>query len=67
MGGGGGGALGGGCQCDTNHKAKSQNPPHNVEPGLGLGRHGTEQLSTKSTSCQLPCGGGWLGSALPAQ
>lgn len=45
-----------GCQCSK--KQRSQNPLHNLEPGLGFAWRSTEQLSTRSTSCPLPCGGG---------
>lgn len=48
-------------------KQRSQNPPHNLEPGLEFGQHGTEQLSTRSTSCPVPWGGDWLGFVLPMQ
>lgn len=44
-----------GCQCGK--KQRSQNPLHNLAPGLGFAWHGSEQLSTTSTSCPLPCGG----------
>lgn len=39
----------GGCQCDTGHKHRAQNPAHNPRAGCGFGRHGSEQLSTAFT------------------